>query len=71
MTVITPEVSLDPDHAVAGEVTIDFAGLGLPGRTLLSVTDQLQDDQAWTWGATNYVHLHPARPAHILQVTSA
>ncbi|MGA4668538.1 alpha-1,4-glucan--maltose-1-phosphate maltosyltransferase [Propionibacteriaceae bacterium Y1923] len=64
-------VTLDPDHDVHGEVTIDFAALGLPGNTLLQVSDQFGDPHSWTWGATNYVHLHPGREAHILQVTSA
>ena len=64
-------VTLDPDHDVHAEVTIDFAGLGLPGNSLLTVSDQLGDRHTWTWGATNYVHLYPGRVAHIFTVTSA
>ena len=64
-------VTLDPDNDVHGEVTIDFAALGLAGRTLLTVHDQLGDQSTFTWGATNYVHLYPGQVAHLFTVTSA
>ena len=65
-------VSLDPDHEVVGEVVLDLPGLGIDPRAILTVTDQLQEHKPqFTWGASNFVRLHPGQVAHIFTVATA
>ncbi|MGD7731742.1 alpha-1,4-glucan--maltose-1-phosphate maltosyltransferase [Propionibacteriaceae bacterium G57] len=64
-------VTLDPNSGVTGEVTIDLPALGLDPRSLLRVTDELGGGAEYTWGVTNFVHLHPGQVAHIFRVTTS
>ncbi|MDR2973525.1 MAG: alpha-1,4-glucan--maltose-1-phosphate maltosyltransferase [Propionibacteriaceae bacterium] len=60
-------VSLDPITGQDAMIHLDFAALGLPEASRITVHDALTGN-TWTWGRDNFVSLYPAQPAHILLV---
>ncbi|MFX4273080.1 alpha-1,4-glucan--maltose-1-phosphate maltosyltransferase [Propionibacteriaceae bacterium Y1685] len=68
-SVVIVVCSLDPHHVVEGLVHLDLTAMGLDERAVLTVRDELSD-QEWRWGQHNFVRLSPEAPAHLLVVTA-
>lgn len=59
--------SLNPDAVVESTLTLNMESLGLAGRAIFRVRDELTGHE-FEWGPTNYVRLTPENPAHICTV---